>query len=121
MGASGWKKILSDGPKINKWIESNVGQIIWNNFLGDIVQLKHRHKEQLPNAQDVYGAALGIVRLWCTYRIDLKALVKNGKIIARLGDRKNVESEKSVMKLNGEYILLVHLFIFVWNEIDFIT
>ena len=38
--ASGWKKILNDGPKINKWIESNVGQIIWNNFLGDIGNTK---------------------------------------------------------------------------------
>ena len=38
--ASGWKKILNDGPKINKWIESNVGQIIWNNFLGDIGNMK---------------------------------------------------------------------------------
>ena len=38
--ASGWKKILNDGPKINKWIENNVGQIIWNNFLGDIGSLK---------------------------------------------------------------------------------
>ena len=45
------------------------------------------------------------------FRIDLKAMVKNGKIIARLGDRKNVESEKSVMKLNGKYILLAHLLI----------
>ena len=38
--ASGWKRILNDGPKINKWIENNVGQIIWNNFLGDIGNLK---------------------------------------------------------------------------------
>ena len=38
--ASGWNRILNDGPKINKWIENNVGQIIWNNFLGDIGKLK---------------------------------------------------------------------------------
>ena len=31
-------------------------------------QLKHRHNEELPNVVDVSGAALGIVRLWCTYR-----------------------------------------------------
>ena len=36
------------------------------------------------------------------FRIDLKALVKNGKIITRLGDGKHIESEKSVMKLNGK-------------------
>ena len=38
--ASGWKRILNDGPKINIWIENNVGQIIWNNFPGDIGNLK---------------------------------------------------------------------------------
>ena len=36
------------------------------------------------------------------FRIDLKALVKNGKIIASLGDGKHIESEKSVIKLNGK-------------------
>ena len=36
------------------------------------------------------------------FRIDLKALVKDGKIITRLGDGKHIESEKSVMKLNGK-------------------
>ena len=36
------------------------------------------------------------------FRIDLKNLVKNGKIIARLGDGKHIESEKSAMKLNGK-------------------
>ena len=47
-------------------------------------------------------------------RIDLKALVKNGQIIARLGERKNIKSEISAMKLNGEYIILVYLFI-TWH------
>ena len=37
--ATGWKKILNDGPKINKWIENNVGQIMWNNLFGDIGNL----------------------------------------------------------------------------------
>ena len=32
------------------------------------VQIKNRHNEQLPDVGDVYGAALGIVRIWCTYR-----------------------------------------------------
>ena len=35
-------------------------------------------------------------------RIDLKALVKNGKIVARLADGKKIESNKSVMKLDGK-------------------
>ena len=41
------------------------------------VQLKHYHNEQLPNLVDVYGAALGIVRLWCTYRYISNKLHKN--------------------------------------------
>ena len=41
------------------------------------VQLKHYHNEQLPNLVDVYGAALGIVRLWCTYRYISNELHKN--------------------------------------------
>ena len=34
--ASGWKRFLNDEPKLNKWIENNVGQIMWNNLFGDI-------------------------------------------------------------------------------------
>ena len=35
------------------------------------VQSKHRNDEHLPDVVDVYGAALGIVRLWCTCRYNL--------------------------------------------------
>ena len=34
--------------------------------------------------------------------IDLKALANQGKIIARLGDGKIVESEKSILNLDGK-------------------
>ena len=38
--ASGWKRILNDGPQIDNWIKNNAGQIIWNNFSNDIGELK---------------------------------------------------------------------------------
>ena len=34
--ASGWKRILSDGPQIDNWISNNVGSIVWNDLFGDI-------------------------------------------------------------------------------------
>ena len=38
--ASGWKRILNDGPQINNWIEKNAGKIVWNNLSNDIGNLK---------------------------------------------------------------------------------
>ena len=38
--ASGWTRILNDGPDMRNWIESNVGQIVWNNLYNDIGKLK---------------------------------------------------------------------------------
>ena len=31
--ASGWKRILNDGPQIDNWISNNVGSIVWNDLL----------------------------------------------------------------------------------------
>ena len=36
------------------------------------------------------------------HRIDLKALANQGKIIAKFGNGKVVESEKSILKLDGK-------------------
>ena len=38
--ASGWKRILNDGPQINNWIQKNAGKIVWNNLSNDIGNLK---------------------------------------------------------------------------------
>ena len=38
--ASGWKRILDDGPQINNWIEKMAGKIVWNNLSNDIGNLK---------------------------------------------------------------------------------
>ena len=58
------------------------------------------------------------------HRINLKALVEKGKIIATLGDGKKVESENSIMKLNGKSRLFFYcldssqfLFICYFNNI----
>ena len=46
-------------------------------------------------------------------RIDLKVLVEEGKIIARLGGGKRIESERSVMKLNGKLRTILKLVLYV--------
>ena len=69
--------------------------------LNDLVKLKERENEKLPDEYDVEGGAFGIVRLKSLYNFDMKMFTQDGIISATLDNGQVVKSAPSILKLNS--------------------
>ena len=73
-----------------------------NQLHDDLLKLKEREKEKLPDKYDVEGGAFGLVRLKSLYNYDMESFINDGVISATLDNGQVVKSDPSVLKLNSE-------------------
>lgn len=96
-------------------IASDWRNIITNDFLDtgnqslmtDIDHLRKSFDKLHPDIRDIKGGALGMVRLWAEYRIDLTEMTNNGKISTTMANDNKVQSESSAVKLDAFDIYLM--------------